>query len=320
VITTLVIENFQSIELATLNLGRFTVITGPTGAGKSAGIRAFHLGAFNHRGTAFIRQGAKTCKVAFGSQDEGWVIGIERGGRGKDAYRISTMNLDADSGPLAAHVTAFTKLGGEAPAEILALHGLSELNFAGQFDHPYLLDASGGEAARTLGRLTNVALVFRAAALANQRRQQAMGDLRRAEAEVTRSTEQLQAYAALPAQSVAVAEAEEAVSRALSVQRRRDRLHALSTAAGSAEQAVGRAEEAARAAEPPSLEHLTALEQRRGRLALLMREHTEAVTRSQQWLSAGAAAVRDEAAAHQAIHDCLTESGTCPTCGLPVPR
>ena len=312
-ITDLIVENFQSVKQATFKLGRFTVITGPTGAGKSAVIRALRLAAFNRRGTSFIRRGATSCKVAFGPQ--GWCIGIERGGRGKDSYRIARAGGDGEP-----DVQMFTKLGGEAPPEVLALHGLSDLNFAGQFDHPYLLDSSGGEAARTLGELTNVSLVLRAAALASQRRQRAATELRQAEQIVARSTEELQRYAALPAQSVSCQRAEEALSRALGAAQRRERLQALISAAEGARQAVVHAEAAAVAVQPPSLEKAEQLQVRRERLAGLTGDAERAHRQAEACLSAGGRAVRDEQAAHQSIHSLLTEAGTCPTCGLPVPR
>lgn len=320
-ITDLVIENFQSVGQVSLRLGRLTVVTGPTGSGKTAVIRALHLAAFNHRGTSFIRHGQSTCKVAFGPWHEGWCIGIERGSvRGRDSYRVSRFSEKYPEDPDPVSLKTYTKLGGEAPPEVLAVHGLTGLNFAGQFDRPYLLDASGGEVARTLGDLTNVSLVFEAARLANQCRLRSAGDLRHAEAEVARLGVQLQQYAGLPARRAAVAQAEAALSRVQEARERHARLQGLITGAARAAEAAGRAEEAARAAIPPSLFRVEALAGRRARIAALVADHQharEAAVRNQHLATRARV---DENDAHLAIHECLAQAGTCPTCNLPVPR
>lgn len=56
-LTSVEIENFQSVRRARLELGRFTVVTGATGSGKSAVLRAIRLLAFNARGTSYIMRG-----------------------------------------------------------------------------------------------------------------------------------------------------------------------------------------------------------------------------------------------------------------------
>ena len=91
---------------------------------------------------------------------------------------------------------------------------LSELNFAAQFDRPFLLDSSGGEIARVLGRLTNVTLLFDAAREANRRRLEVMGDLKRAEANLADLTEAAQRFRGMKERHAAVSEAEEAMERA----------------------------------------------------------------------------------------------------------
>ena len=58
---------------------------------------------------------------------------------------------------------------------------LGPLNFAGQLDGPYLLGAAGTEIAQTLGSLTNVSMLFRAAVEAGRVRKGAERDAKGAE-------------------------------------------------------------------------------------------------------------------------------------------
>ena len=75
-LTSVEIENFQSLKRLTVKLGRFTVVTGATGSGKSSVFRAMELLAFNARGTSYITRGEKTCQVATGKLEQGLVSAI----------------------------------------------------------------------------------------------------------------------------------------------------------------------------------------------------------------------------------------------------
>lgn len=308
-LTDLVIENFQSVKDAHLKLGMFTVITGPTGSGKSATIRALRLAAFNRRGSDFIRRGAKACRVAIGSDDELWAVELERGGRGRDAYYLTTgtgKNFRA------------TKLNGEAPPEILKAHGVTSLNFAGQFDHPYLLDATGSQIARILGDLTNVSLVYEAAREAARRKGRVSADMKRAETEVASLLEQVSQYEDLPAQRAAQQRAEAFLRQARELQTRSGRLGMLIEQVKQARLAVGAASAAAKAAEPPSLEHAEKLLARRNRLRELIaeaenaRSHAAIVTANAEYYA------RLENTSGQAYRDALINAGACPVCGQEV--
>ncbi len=64
-------------------------MTGPTGSGKSAVIRALRLLAFNARGTDYIRQGQSSCRVLVVAEYEAVAAAIVRGaGRGHDYYAL----------------------------------------------------------------------------------------------------------------------------------------------------------------------------------------------------------------------------------------
>lgn len=324
-LTDLVVENFQSIKSAHFKLGRLTVVTGPTGSGKSSLLRALELAAFNKRGTGYIRQGETSCMVGFGSQEEGWFLAIERGGRGKDSYRIArqlAQHIHEDGtvegcpgcfpGP---DVQTFTKLGGEAPPEVLAVHRLDKSQFVSQFESPFLLSASGSEVARILGELTNVTLVYEAAREGARRRQRIAGDLKRAEAEVASLAEQLQQYTHLPVQMDAQERAEQAMARAQELAEQGQRLHTLAIQASQAAADVRSAQENVSAASPPSLEAVEGLLTGCQRLSWLVEEvryMREEAARQQHFIEVARAREND---AHQAVHDALEELGICPTCG-----
>ncbi len=153
------VAGYQSLRQARLELGRFTVVTGHTGSGKSSLIRAMQLLAFNASGTSYIRRGGTRAAVMVRADDA--AVRITRGtARGQDSYELRV----GDDGK------TFTKLGGKVPEAVTAALRIGSLNFAGQFDRPYLLDASGGEVARTLGELTNVTILLRAAQEAQRRK------------------------------------------------------------------------------------------------------------------------------------------------------
>lgn len=309
-LTDLVVEDFQSIKHAHFRLGKLTVITGPTGSGKSGSLRAFHLAAFNRRGAIFIRHGAKSCTVGFGSQDEGWFIAIERGGRGKDAYRVAWAEPNQNVG-----VQVFTKLEGKAPPEILDVHRLTPLNFVSQLDMPFLLDASGAEVARILGDLTNVSLVYEAAREGARRRQRISGELKRAESEVTSLTEQVQQYSALPVQLAAQQRAEQALARAQEAELDIHQLRQFIEMAMEAAANVGWAQQKAAAAEPPSLDRAEIAFRDCQRLSALIGEAEDAAAEALAWEQKIPSLELAIDRAHEAFHATLQEMGTCPTCG-----
>jgi DNA repair exonuclease SbcCD ATPase subunit len=311
VLTQVEIENFQSLRKLSIRLGRFTVVTGATGSGKSAVIRAARLLAFNARGTSYITRGAKSCKVASGDQEQGWAVGIERGAsRGRDCYRLAYQPQSGDE----PHAETWTKLGGDVPEQIQSALQLSELNFAAQFDRPFLLDASGGEIARVLGRLTNVTLLFDAAREASRRRLEIMGDLKRAEANLAGLTQAAQRFRGMRERHAAVSDAETALECARDAEGRLARLRALTARLEVAQAAL----ELAAPPGVPSGEQLDGLLARRQRIVQLLvqlRESGNTMTAAQ---GAAAVAADQEVAAHERLHEVLAAAGRCPTCGSEI--
>lgn len=303
-LTDVVIEDYQALHRARLRLGKFTVVTGPTGSGKSAVVRALKLAVFNARGTGYVRTGAKSAKVIL-QDDLGLLVGITRGGRGQDAYLLDVLG----------EKKTFTKLAGGVPEEVAALLQLGDINFAGQFDRPFLLAETGSVVARTLGELTNVTLVFDAAREANRRKLDIARELRVWEKNLESLTEQARAFRTLKERRAAAVEATErhGICRHLALEI--GQLTRLAQAVTDAEKQLAYTEDYLEATAPPPTQDLDLRLADLQRLRALRYQHDESERAERQWEGAADAAARDEKQAHLDLHRALLEAGTCPTCG-----
>lgn len=314
-ITDVEVEDFQAIRKASIKLGKLTVVTGPTGSGKSGLLRAIELVAFNARGTRFIRHGTDLCQAALGFRDENIVVVITRGGRGKDSYQLvwhEGSSHDNRNG------VQFTKLAGSVPPEVSEILQLSEINFAGQWDKPYLLTEAGGQVARVLGELTNVTLVLDAARSANRAKLEAGAELKRAEARLADLTEQAKGFRGLKARIAAAQDAQEHLIGVDFIQENLLRLQQLVAAHNNHLMVRLAAEHRLERATPPTADRLTELEERWQRLVSLSFEHAG----SKVALDAANEAARnchwDHVKAEEELHQALVNAGTCPTCGQAV--
>lgn len=310
------IDHFQSLRKVALPLGRLTVVTGATGSGKSSLVRALQLVAFNARGTSYISHGATSCQVRLWdyptSIADSVCYNIVRGTRGKDAYTVvrhkDQVAIDPDM--------VFTKLGGKVPDEVSALLRLSPLNFAGQFDRPFLLSDSAGEVARVLGELTNVTLIFSAAREANRRRLRLAGQLADAREELERLTRDVQRFAGLRARQAAASAAGEAWAaaqdtgyRVLALQQAMERLEA--------------ARATLRRAVVPDVPATTELEDilaRRDRLRQLIATQIQAGSHRGQASASARNHQEDVSQAQEQLAALLAEAGVCPTCGQTIAK
>lgn len=302
------IRNFQSLGRVDIPLRLFTVITGQSSAGKSAVVRAIEMLARNARGTDYITHGQATCSVSAG---DGQVIArlTRSKTRGRDAYHLATLK----DGEWKA--VKYTKLAGGVPEPVAGALGITELNFAGQFDMPYLLNVPGTELARTLGELTNVSMVLNAAAEANRCRKQAARDLEAARERRDALLEQAQDFAGLPGRRKAAAAAEEALARLQGAAASLTRLTALAQRLATAERVAADARAEASRREPPSLARLEDLADRLRWLEDLSRRLGVAEKAAAGFAEDAWRAENDEVAAREALHDELKALGQCPTCG-----
>ncbi len=189
-LTKLRIIDFQSIHDLDLELGRFTVITGPSDVGKSAVIRAIHSAITNRSGQDFIRSGSKECKVALVFEDG--AVGWLKGGSG--TYKLGSQVFNKTGRSVPEEVSAFLRLG-----DIQVGEEKLNPNIHGQFQPPFLVTSTPGTRARLIGEMSGINILYLAIAESNRRGQAAkrlqgtrIGDLEKAR-------EELQGYSHLPA-------------------------------------------------------------------------------------------------------------------------
>jgi DNA repair exonuclease SbcCD ATPase subunit len=311
-LTRIDIADYQSLRKATIPVGMLTAITGHTGAGKSSVRRAARLVAQNAKGTDYIRRGAGRTAVVltFEGPDGPFAVAIRRTAAGRgDLYRVTRP---------AAGPQEYTKLGGQVPGEVAELLRLGPLNFVGQHDPPYLLTATGTDVARTLGDLTNVSLVFRAAAEAGRRRKGFDRDARNAAARLEGLREQEEGFAGLQDQLDAMGQAEQAAARLAAGEAKLARLGGLITRMGEAQAQLAQARAAASRAGPPDLSRLERGLARYQRLRALIARLDKAEADVTRWEAQAEGAAEREQEAHQALHEALVAAGECPLCGQAV--
>lgn len=148
-----VVRDFQSLEEIDLELGQLTVIVGPNSVGKSSLVRALQAAVSNWSGGDFVREGQKGAEVALLYGDH-WLT-WRKPRRGGSEYEIRHNG----------ETSTITRAGKDLPPEVQELTGVREiraegvratLQFAEQFELPFLLAATGGQAARLLARVSKL--------------------------------------------------------------------------------------------------------------------------------------------------------------------
>lgn len=310
-ITNVSVRNFQSLRAVDVELGRFTVIVGSSSSGKSAFIRAMRALVSNARGSDYVSRGSKSALVTARLGDD-TTVSLERGeGIGKYQLRVGE------------GTETFTKLAAAVPEQItraLQIQPVKDgqsINFAGQFDRPYLLTESGAEVARQLGDLTNVITILEAAREANRRRggQAATLKIRRTDLEGLKA--RLPEFHDMPAKLAACSAAEKAVGRGEALALRVTRLRDLIAQQGVAGGVLERAAQAL--PRVPAIDPVVAAHNRLGRFRQLLGQwsgHLAAVRKATE--SASSWAVREQEA-RDGLHATLREAGQCPTCNQKIP-
>lgn len=309
-ITRLEIRNFQSLRQVDLELGRYTVIVGPSSSGKSAVIRALRAVASNVRGSGTITRGQKSSAVTVRTDDD--VVTLERT-ETSGSYRL----VDA-----AGRETVFTKLGGGVPDQVTKALGIApvptggtSVNFASQFDKPYLLGESGATVARVLGELTKVNVVFEAVRLANKHRQRAASTLKVRREDLSRLQGRLGEFQGLSDKLSRAAVVQQQVDAAARLRDRVDRLSAALVKLRSTEAASARL---VQAVPLPDVEPAVQLAERiRLFTALVSRVSATSLSVATYERQVGEHVAAEQQAARE-LASALRQAGQCPTCGQRV--
>lgn len=306
----IVVRNWQSLHKLDLELGRFTVIVGPSRSGKSALMRAFKAVASNVRGSGPITQGAKSAAITVHTGEH--VITLERSAT-SGLYRVVDSEGNEDT---------YTKLNGSVPAQITAALRISpvptngfSINFANQLDRPYLLDLGGSAVAREFGELTNVNRIFAAVAEANKLKNRFAATLKTREADLVRTREKAETFRTLPAKVAACTEAEAALARAVALSEQADDLQTAAARLAEAEQVL---EHHTALPEVPDPAPMLAAKANLDDFLALLTQWRTASDQITAAATASQAAADEEARLEAELHDLLVGAGACPTCGQTV--
>lgn len=298
------INNFQSLHSVSLTLAPLTVIVGPSSSGKSALTRAIKTLTSNQRGNAFISHGERVCTIT-ATTDRG-TVSLKRGKGTSDNEYILL--------PIDALPERFTKLGGETPPEVSAFIGISPrdpINYAGQFDKPYLLDESASEVARTLGQLTNVNVIFEAARESNRRKLSTTQDLRRTVAELNAVKDKLPTYTRLKAQTQAITAAEQHLLSIKNLDEKLEHITMLTLQIAAAEQTIKTTKRTSTQLDmQPLMEQHSRIEKLISTIRAILTAEQDRDSAAEQQLSSKL----EETTAEQQYTDRLRAAGTCPTC------
>lgn len=140
-----IVKNFQSVVEAKIGVSGFTILRGPSSAGKSSIIKAIYAAMFNRFVPSQVRFGAEAAYVALKFDPDGPVLRVTR---------RTTGSPDMELGGV-----SFTKLGRNVPVEVKNLCNVGflevgqdhyDLNFFSQFQRPLLLDFSQKKVAEVL--------------------------------------------------------------------------------------------------------------------------------------------------------------------------
>lgn len=309
------IENFQSLELVSLEMDRLTVITGATSSGKSAVVRALQASLFNRSGGGFVREGAETSRVTmhFGAGAEvSWTKPRKGGAR----YDLLT---DAGS-------AVITRVGRETAPEIQAITGVWEVECEGvreapqidsQFDAPFLLAGTGGAAAKLLAKVSKLDVLLIAQIAAKRDADRTKKDHDDAAASSDRLRDEI---AAMPDYNRLLAEWKLVAAQVEDLDRRAESL-------GRARQLVevrSRAERQASASSTAQVApRITALRAGLGPLETagrLISELAVARRNAERVVYDLSAASANKKKADAELHEVLGEMTTCPVCGQLVQR
>ena len=201
------VQDFQSIESGKVDLGKFTVFTGPSSSGKSAFLRALHGLTRNSFNPSQVRLGQSVTTVS--AIVDGRKVEAVRG-KSKSTYK-----LDDEE---------YTKAGRAVPEDVEAVLSMPlvadlESSFATQFDKPYLIADPGSTGAKVLGTLTNVSVLHDGMREANRRKLSINAEIKVRKADLEKDNEEVEQYADLTSLEESISKAEDAIIRIQYIQR-----------------------------------------------------------------------------------------------------
>jgi len=221
------VQNFQSVEDATVELDGLTVITGPNNSGKTVIMRAI-TGVFtNTRGTHFVRHDAKHCTVTITFDDGNTVIWEK--GEGINRYHVNGKLLE--------------RVGHGCPPEVEAM-GIRPVTAGNETYWPqigkqvlgqvFLLDKPGSQIAEVVADVKRVGACNNALRAVEKDRRSTSAALKIRKQDLTKASEMVGKFEGLDGTIADVAACESAHTEALA-------LHAKCTATQALHQRHGAA-------------------------------------------------------------------------------
>lgn len=295
------IRNFQSLADVELELGRFTVLVGPSSTGKSAVLRALRLVFRNARGTSYVRAGSKGTEVDIEVLDPYQSVSIARGVLGRSNNYV----LHINSAP-----SEFAKCGTSVPEPVAEWLNVGDESLSTQHDAPFLLTATGSEVAQLFGELTGADVLQKAAVNGSASARQAKQDIAVAQSAIDQATEGL-------AQLPDVDALKRSVSAAAAILRAAEQAEELRLLVGKLERAQSRAE-----GEPlpdvPKLDVVEQLQYHRSQLQGLI-QNADRAAESQKLAAAGVESSQSFwSDKKSALAELINEAGLCATCPLVI--
>lgn len=308
------VRNFQSLWSVDLDLGKLTVVVGPSNTGKSALGRALRAVSRNSVAPGHVSKGASNAGLVLVFDDDSAVI-LKRG-KGESTYITLSKHGKQET---------YAKSGTSVPDDVKKMlqmpEGDPDLFFSTQFDGPWLLGATGSQTAKVLGDLTNVSMLAEAAREANRRRQEVLklASIRRKDAEAAVVRVQAE-YSDLGSRKQAVDQAADLLKSVIDVAAQATQLRELANRTITAQEVVARGnQEATRLGTiitqaKDQIEALTVKEAEADRLRQCA---DEAIKHAFVLRTAkGSALLEADAIAkyEHELHEALKEAGTCPLC------
>lgn len=154
-ITKIKLHNFQCHRNLELDLGRSTVLQGGSNHGKTAVLRAFYWVLFNEAPHDFVSYWAqKKLKKGFAFKDDAYTsVVVEVDGHVIERKRSNDFNGYIVDG------TTYEALRTDVPEVVTKIFNLADASVQKQFDVPFLLAETPGEASRYLNALAGLECV-----------------------------------------------------------------------------------------------------------------------------------------------------------------